>query len=106
MSVSLHPLDNLRFQITADGQYAGGITVHSCSGTRFSYGIAVPRRMRGHGIAGAALALLFEIMKNRGYDEVRVTVHSDNAASLRLHRKMGFRECAKDAGVITLERYI
>lgn len=43
MRVSLLPLDpppSLRFFIRADGLHAGGITVHSVSGARFSYGIA------------------------------------------------------------------
>ena len=54
MRVSLLPLDpppSLRFFIRADGLHAGGITVHSVSGARFSYGIAVSGAMRRRGVA-------------------------------------------------------
>ena len=66
MRVSLLPLDpppSLRFFIRADGLHAGGITVHSVSGARFSYGIAVSGAMRRRGVASSALPLLFAAMK-------------------------------------------
>ena len=66
MRVSLLPLDpppSLRFFIRADGLHAGGITVHSVSGARFSYGIAVSGAMRRRGVAASALPLLFAAMK-------------------------------------------
>ena len=68
MRVSLLPLDpppSLRFFIRADGLHAGGITVHSVSGARFSYGIAVSGAMRRRGVASSALPLLFAAMKAR-----------------------------------------
>ena len=70
MQLSLLPLDPppcLRYFIRADGKHVGGITVHSVSGMRFSYGIAVSKAMRRRGIASAALPLLFETMKARGF---------------------------------------
>ena len=89
MRVSLLPLDpppSLRFFIRADGLHAGGITVHSVSGARFSYGIAVSGAMRRRGVASSALPLLFASMKARGFSVCAVQIAPDNAASLALHR--------------------
>ena len=89
MRVSLLPLDpppSLRFFIRADGLHAGGITVHSVSGARFSYGIAVSGAMRRRGVASSALPLLFAAMKARGFAVCAVQIAPDNAASLALHR--------------------
>ena len=55
MDVTLFPLEPdaacRRFFIRADGQHAGGITVHSVQGNRFSYGIAITPSLRRRGIA-------------------------------------------------------
>ena len=98
--------EDLRFFLLADGRHAGGITVHSVSGTSFSYGIAVAPAMRRQGVARAALPRLFDLMRERGFTLARVQVAPDNAASLALHRSLGFRETARDAATVTLERTI
>ena len=92
MRVSLLPLDpppSLRFFIRADGLHAGGITVHSVSGARFSYGIAVSGAMRRRGVASSALPLLFAAMKARGFAVCAVQIAPDNAASLALPKPGG-----------------
>lgn len=109
MQISLLPLDPppcLRFFIRADGHHAGGITVHSVSDAQFSYGIAVSRDMRRRGIAAAALPLLFEIMKARGFSVCVVQIAPENAASLALHRKLGFAETVRDENAVTMEKRI
>lgn len=79
MDVTLFPLEPdaacRRFFIRADGQHAGGITVHSVRGNRFSYGIAITPSLRRRGIAGAAL-----------------------------HRSLGFEVASKDISAITLKK--
>lgn len=107
MQLSLLPLDPppcLRYFIRADGRHAGGITVHSVQGTQFSYGVAVSGDMRRHGIASAALPLLFETMKARGFSACVVQIAPDNAASLALHRKLGFVQTGRNAQAVTMEK--
>ena len=87
---------DLRFFIRAGGKHAGGITVHGRTGDSFSYGIAVPPALRGRGIASAALRLLFDEMRARGCARARVRIRSDNAASLALHRALGFLPESRD----------
>ena len=107
MQLSLLPLDPppcLRYFIRADGRHAGGITVHSVQGAQFSYGIAVSQAMRRRGIASAALPLLFETMKARGFTACVVQIAPDNAASLALHRKLGFVQTGRNARAVTMEK--
>ena len=95
--------DDLRFFILADNRHAGGITVHSVALPVFSYGIAVSRDMRRKGIARAALPLLFAQMKRRGFVHVVVQIAPDNAASLALHRALGFIKTTQDERTVTME---
>ena len=107
MQLSLLPLDPppcLRYFIRADGRHAGGITVHSVQGAQFSYGVAVSKAMRRRGIASAALPLLFENMKARGFTACVVQIAPDNAASLALHRKLGFVQTGRNAQAVTMEK--
>lgn len=107
MQLSLLPLDPppcLRYFIRADGRHAGGITVHSVQGAQFSYGVAVSWDMRRRGIASAALPLLFETMKARGFSVCVVQIAPDNAASLALHRKLGFVQTGRNAQAVTMEK--
>lgn len=107
MQLSLLPLDPppcLRYFIRADGRHAGGITVHSVQGAQFSYGVAVSKPMRRRGIASAALPLLFETMKARGFSVCAVQIAPDNAASLALHRKLGFVQTGRNAQAVTMEK--
>ena len=107
MQISLLPLDPppcLRYFIRADGRHAGGITVHSVQGAQFSYGVAVSKAMRRRGIASAALPLLFENMKARGFSVCVVQIAPDNAASLALHRKLGFVQTGRNAQAVTMEK--
>ena len=107
MQLSLLPLDPppcLRYFIRANGRHAGGITVHSVQGAQFSYGVAVSGDMRRHGIASAALPLLFETMKARGFSVCAVQIAPDNAASLALHRKLGFIQTGRNAQAVTMEK--
>ena len=96
--------DDLRFFLYEDGVHAGGITVHSMAGDCFSYGIAVAREKRNRGVAKAALPLLYDEMKKRGFSRVLVQIAPDNAASLALHRSLGFAQTGCGAQAVTMER--
>lgn len=96
--------DDLRFFIRLDDQHAGGITVHSICGDAFSYGILVVPALRGRGIARAALGQLFALMRTRGFARAVVSIASGNAASLALHKALGFAERSRDDGAVLMER--
>ena len=96
--------EDLRFFLYEDGQHAGGITVHSVSGDTFSYGIAVAREKRNRGVAKAALPLLFDFMKVRGFSRVFVEIAPANAASLALHRALGFKSVLSGEHVVRMEK--
>ena len=96
--------NDLRFHFRMDGRHAGGITVHSVRGDSFSYGIAVAKDMRRKGAASAALGLLFERMKARGYALAVVRIEAENEASLALHAKLGFVHVAQRDGVVFLQK--
>ena len=98
--------DDLRFFILMDGQHAGGITVHSVNPPGFSYGIAIAKNMRRKGVAKAALPLLFEEMKRRGFTRASVQIAPENQASLALHATLGFVRLRESAGVLCFERNI
>lgn len=107
MRITLLPLDPppcLRYFIRADGRHAGGITVHSVEGAQFSYGIAVSKEMRRRGVASSALPLLLDTMKARGFTRCIVQIAPDNAASLGLHRKLGFVEIGRDDAAVRMEK--
>lgn len=98
--------DDLRFFILSEGKHAGGITVHSVHPPRFSYGIAVAPALRRRGVAKAALSLLFEQMKTRGFSQAVVQVAPDNAASLALHASLGFEVVSRDGDTVTMVRML
>ncbi len=104
MIVTLVPLEGgERFFIRADGEHAGGITLHSICGTCFSYGIAIAPAKRHRGIAKEALSQLFAQMKGCGFDRVLVQIRPDNAASLGLHQSLGFRETERTRDAVMME---
>ena len=92
------------FSSARTASHAGGITVHSVQGAQFSYGVAVSGDMRRRGVASSALMLLFETMKSRGFTACVVQIAPDNAASLALHRKLGFVQTGRNAQAVTMEK--
>jgi len=108
INVTIRPIgrsaDDLRFFLYEDGVHAGGITVHSAAGDCFSYGIAVAREKRNRGVAKAALPLLYAYMKKRGFSRAVVQIAPQNAASLALHKALGFHETGQNAQSVTMEK--
>ncbi|MBR3794787.1 MAG: GNAT family N-acetyltransferase [Clostridia bacterium] len=96
--------DDLRFFILMDGKHAGGITVHSIRPPCFSYGIAIAKGMRRKGIAKAALPLLFDEMKRRGFAHVSVQIAPGNTASLALHTSLGFARVSQDTQAVAMRK--
>lgn len=80
--------------VTADGAMAGTVAAFVVDGdTEVTYWI--DRKLWGRGIAGEALRLLLAEVPAR---PVYARVAADNAGSLRVLAKSGFREIGEDVG--------
>lgn len=80
---------------TLDGEDAGGISLHTRSeknGT-FSFGVSVEREHWGNGYAEDAVRILLRYcFWERRYQKCNSACVDSNAASIRLHQKLGFVE--------------
>ena len=98
---------NRRYAVYSEGQYVGGITVYPIGNhpEEAAYGILICRRFRRRGLAGEALNCLFQELAAQGCRRVRVRIEARNAASLALHRSLGFVQCpAEEPGICCLTR--
>lgn len=83
----------LAIERIGNAEMIGAISTHRTdtrTGT-FSYGLAVSaaHRRRGYGSAAARILLAYMFTERR-YHKCLVEIHADNAASLRLHHRLGF----------------
>jgi len=90
-----HANDEFRFQIeTLDGQSVGTLNTHTCNprnGT-YMYGLGIFSPFRRKGYASEAIRLTLRyFFHERRYQKVNVEVYSFNAASIRLHERLGFQ---------------
>ena len=80
---------------TADGEYAGGISLHSMDRKNgvFSFGVVIDARHRQKGYAKDAVEVLLRYaFQERRFQKCNsATVHT-NSASISLHRSLGFTE--------------
>lgn len=83
------------FVLVHDGQLVGRVTV---SGIRWgaecggSIGYWIAQTHAGRGLIPRAVALASEFAFSRGLHRLEIAVRPENAASLRVARKLGFRE--------------
>ena len=86
----------LPFAVTCDGALAGQVTVSTVVRGAFDSAVAgywVDERVAGRGVATTALALVLDhCFREVGLHRVEANVRPENAASLRVVRKLGFRE--------------
>lgn len=80
-----------QFAIRADGCMVGLASLYAHEDGTVSDGMEVFAPFRRCGFAAKALAELARVAAGRGYRVLRAQVRTDNAASLALHRRMGFR---------------
>jgi RimJ/RimL family protein N-acetyltransferase len=89
------PSDNFPFSIVEldEGALVGAIHVQECdlrNGT-FRYGISIFPPHRGKGYASEAIRLVLRhYFRERRYQKCTIEVYSFNAASIRLHERLGF----------------
>ena len=111
MKITLKPLPSTpgeqRFSILEDRRPSGGITAYLSSFPVASWGIAIAPERRRQGIAAAALCQLLSLLRDQGFTSVKVRIRSTNAASLALHRSLGFvpeETRPEDEGILILSR--
>ena len=77
------------------GEPVGSIQTHHCNsrcGT-FSYGIDIEASYRRMGYAGEAILMVLKYyFEELRYQKVTISVIADNAASIKLHEKLGFQK--------------
>lgn len=78
------------FAIERDGALTGYVSLYEHSKSVVSSGIEVFESERKRGVAFAAMSLLNEHARCRGFRIIQDQVRADNTASLRLHEKLGF----------------
>ena len=92
-------VDSVEFSLTIarreDNLMVGGINVHDAdrvNGT-FAYGVGIEPGHKGNGYAPEAIVLLMRFMfDERRFQKCEARIYDYNAASLGLHRKLGFVE--------------
>ena len=78
-----------------DDLMVGGINVNEVDQTNgtFAYGVGIGREHKGNGYAAEAVLLVMRFMfDERRFQKCEARVYDYNAASISLHRKLGFVE--------------
>lgn len=78
------------FAITSGGGIVGTISLYQLSDSVVSIGPEVFPEFRRRGFAKEAMLLAMDAAKSKGYKIVSQQIRSDNAASIALHKSLGF----------------
>lgn len=78
------------FAVTQDDTLIGYVSLWQKEAETMSYGVEIYAPYRQKGCAYAASMLAFEDARSKGCRRIISQVRTDNAASLALHRKLGF----------------
>lgn len=77
-----------------DGEYVGNCSLMGKSlmrqKHRASIGIALYQKFTGMGIGRIMIEKLFEVAREKGYEQVELEVVADNERAIHLYKKMGF----------------
>ncbi len=77
--------------VTREDAPVGYVSLWQREAETMSYGVEIYPPYRQRGYAYAASLLAFEAARRRGCKTITSQVRKDNAPSLALHRKLGFR---------------
>ena len=78
------------FAVTNDEGIVGWISLYQHSENVISCSPEIFERYRKQGIGGEAMILAMKIAKNKGYKLMLQQIRVNNAASIALHKKLGF----------------
>ena len=77
-----------------DGEYVGNCSFMGNNVSRYrhrvSMGIALFQRFTGMGIGRVMIECLFEVAKEKGFEQMELEVVADNERAIRLYKQMGF----------------
>jgi ribosomal-protein-alanine N-acetyltransferase len=77
------------FLVEKDGAVIGSTGLHTYDDAPAATGYIVARAHWGHGYATEATRAMLELARRHGYPRVEAGCHPDNAASIRVLRKLG-----------------
>ena len=83
-----------------DGRYAGNCRFDGNVATRkfthrASLGIALFQEFTGRGIGRIMLEKLLAVAKEKGYEQMELSVYSENIRARKLYERLGFKEWAR-----------
>ncbi len=78
------------FAVTADGEVVGTVSLYHHSPSVVSDGPEIFPEHRRRGYAAAAVEQALAIARGRGYTIALAQIEADNAASIALHKRLGF----------------
>lgn len=92
--------DSMLLLAFVDGEYAGNCSFDRKGGGRRAkhragIGIALFQKFTGFGLGRLMLQYLIEKIKEQGFEQVELTVVSDNYKAYNLYESLGFRECGR-----------
>ena len=79
------------YAVVSGGQIVGLISLYGTEPSAVSIGPEIFEEYRGRGLAKAAMREAMEIARSKGFGTVRQQIRCDNAASIALHRGLGFK---------------
>lgn len=82
------------FAVLSDETVVGSVSLYERSKHIASLGAEIIPEARGKGAASSAISLLMQYAAEKGYRVFLDQVRADNAASIRLHQKLGFESDA------------
>lgn len=78
------------FAVIKDGEIVGAISLYQHSMSVISCGPEIFKSYRKQGIGKDAMLLAMDIAKGKGYKVMSQQIRLNNAASIALHKKLGF----------------
>lgn len=83
-----------------DGEYAGNCSYEAKSGSRRNahragMGIALFQKYTGMGLGRVLMDRMIKYAKENGFEQMELTVVSNNERALQLYKSFGFEECGR-----------
>lgn len=83
-----------------DGEYAGNCSYEAESASRRNahragMGIALFQKYTGMGLGRILMDRMIKYAKESGFEQLELTVVSDNVRAIRLYKSFGFQECGR-----------
>lgn len=92
--------DSMLILAFVDGNYVGNCSFERKTGSkryahRAGIGIALFQKYTGQGLGKLMLSVLLEEIRKFGFEQVELTVVSNNTKAIHLYKSLGFIECGR-----------